>query len=54
MSDRGFLLDVSDVAVEDRDSVSSGFASLVVLISDSEERGKARVFVRFRHLFDRW
>ena len=36
MSDRGFLLDVSDAAVEDKDSVSSGLASLSVRNSDSE------------------
>ena len=52
MSDRGFLLDVSDVAVEDKDSVSSGLASLTERISDSEEREKAGVFIRFRHIFD--
>ena len=54
MSDRAFLFDVSDVAVEDRDSVSSGLASLTVLISDSEEREKAGVFIRFWHSFDCW
>ena len=41
MSDRGFLLDVSDVAVEDKDSVSSGLASLTVRISEGGE-GKVR------------
>ena len=45
MSDRGFLLDVSDVAVEDKDSVSSGLASLAVRMSDSEGVvGKVRSF----------
>ena len=47
MSDRGFLLDVSDAAVEAKDSVSSGLASLSVRISDSEGgEGEKRSFER--------
>ena len=50
MSDRGFLLDVSDVAVEHKDSISSGLPSLTECNSDPEEREKAEDSISFRQL----